>query len=88
MWTQSNVEKAEGAVQSLSEERSVDAKGKLWFHWAKSMPVKKNLRKIQLQVKAMKFVGPSQSTDEAGVPWYHREGHSRNVFSLGKEIKT
>lgn len=36
----------------------------------------------------MKSVGPSQAIDKAGVPWYHREGHGRNVFRLGKEIKT
>lgn len=86
---ESNVEKAKGTVQSLHEEHSVDARGKLTdFIGLNQCQFKKQiLRKIQLQVKAMKSVVLSQATDKAGAPWYHKEGHVCNFTRLGKEIK-
>lgn len=35
----------------------------------------------------MKSVVPSQATDKAGVPWYHKEEYGYNFNRLGKEIK-
>lgn len=66
---ESNVEKAKGTVQPLREEHSVDAmdaRGKAhWFHWTKSMPVKKISQENPIAGQSYEICGAEPS---------HRQG--------------